>query len=61
MPPLPKRKLSKARTGRRRSHWRLKVPQMETCSQCGAMVRPHHVCLACGTYRGKQAIEIEKE
>ena len=32
-----------------------------TCPQCGAPTRPHHVCLACGTYRGVQVIEIEEE
>jgi len=32
-----------------------------TCPQCGAPVRPHHVCLSCGTYRGIQVIEIEEE
>lgn len=60
MPPLPKRKISKSRGKNRRSHWKLQTMQLDTCPQCGAPVRPHHVCLACGTYRGKQVIEIEE-
>ena len=58
---LPKRKISKGRRGSRRSHWKLRVRQLVTCPQCGAPVRPHHVCLECGTYRGAQVIEIEEE
>ena len=58
---LPKRKISKGRRGNRHSHWKLKTRQMVTCPQCGELVRPHHVCLACGTYRGVQVIEIEEE
>jgi large subunit ribosomal protein L32 len=58
---VPKRKISKGRAGHRHSHWKLKKPQLVTCPQCGAPVRPHHVCLSCGTYRGTQVIEIEEE
>lgn len=58
---LPKRKISRARRGNRRSHWKAQVPQLVTCPQCGTPVRPHHVCLACGTYRGIEVIEIKEE
>ncbi|MFQ6102593.1 MAG: 50S ribosomal protein L32 [Anaerolineae bacterium] len=58
---LPKRRISKARRGNRRAHWVLKAPRLVTCPQCGAPVRPHHVCLSCGTYRGTQVVEIEEE
>ncbi len=58
---VPKRKISKARGRNRRSHWKLKAPQVVTCPQCDAPVRPHHVCMVCGTYRGTQVIEIEEE
>lgn len=58
---LPKRKISKSHRGHRRGHWKLRAPRLVTCPQCGAPMRPHHVCLACGTYRGVQVIEIEEE
>lgn len=58
---LPKRKISKSRRANRRSHWKLSPRRLVTCPQCGAPVRPHHVCLACGSYRGTQVIEIEEE
>lgn len=61
MPPLPKRKISKSRGKNRRSHWKLQAMQLGTCPQCDAPVRPHHACPACGTYRGRQVIEIKEE
>jgi large subunit ribosomal protein L32 len=61
MPAVPKRKTAKARGAHRHSQWKLKVRRPVTCPKCGAPVRPHHVCLSCGTYRGVQVIEIEEE
>jgi len=58
---VPKRRISQSRRRNRRSHWKAKVSQLATCPQCGAPVRPYHVCLSCGTYRGVQIIEIEEE
>lgn len=58
---LPKRRISSRRRRNRRSHLKLHVPQLVACPQCGAPKRPHHVCLACGTYQGDQVIEIEEE
>ncbi len=54
----PKRKISKTRRNKRRSHHRLATPQMETCGNCGATHVRHRICPECGQYRGKQAIEI---
>jgi large subunit ribosomal protein L32 len=58
---VPKRKISRSRARNRHSHWKAKPTQLVTCPQCGAKVRPHHVCLNCGTYRGIEVIEIEEE
>jgi large subunit ribosomal protein L32 len=56
---LPKRKLSKGRTARRRSHMALQPVHLVPCPQCHALRRPHHVCPNCGTYRGNQVLEVE--
>jgi large subunit ribosomal protein L32 len=57
VPPLPKRKLSKARKGRRRANDGLQPVQIVACPQCGAMRPAHQVCPECGTYRGVTVIE----
>jgi len=58
---LPKRKLSKGRTARRRSHLALQAVQLVPCPQCHELRRPHHICPNCGTYRGEKYIEVEEK
>ncbi|NLX41545.1 MAG: 50S ribosomal protein L32 [Bacteroidales bacterium] len=53
----PKRKVSKQRRDKRRTHYKATVPTLATCSNCGAAVMYHHVCPECGYYRGRQLIE----
>lgn len=50
----PKRRWSKARTGKRRSQWKLSMPSLATCPQCHELKLPHRVCKACGYYGGKE-------
>ena len=57
--PNPKRRHSKARRDRRRSHDALDVMSASTCSNCGANKLPHRVCPSCGFYRGKQVLRVE--
>ncbi len=61
MPPLPKRKLSKARKGRRRSQDALSPLNLVPCPQCGALRPAHQVCPECGTYRGETVIATKEE
>lgn len=57
---VPKRKLSRARTRRRRaSSWKVEAPGRSTCPQCHQIKRPHVVCPNCGWYGGRQAVEPE--
>lgn len=55
----PKRRWSKARTGKRRSQWKLALPGMSACPQCHEMKLPHRVCKLCGYYNGKEIIKVE--
>ncbi len=55
----PKRKTSKQRRNKRRTHLKAVPATLATCSNCGATVKYHTVCPECGYYRGKQAIEKE--
>jgi large subunit ribosomal protein L32 len=58
---LPKRKTSKSKRNKRRSHDALTAPQWLACPQCGEPVVPHRVCAACGYYRGRQVIMVAEE
>ena len=53
----PKRRQSKTRTRKRRTHDKAEMPTLAICGNCGAWHRYHHVCDECGYYRGKLAIE----
>ena len=57
---LPKERTSKARKGRRRSHLRIALPQLEACPQCKTMKVTHHACPECGTYRGNQILRTKQ-
>ena len=56
---LPKRKYAKSRQGKRRSHLALKTPALVDCPQCHNPKLPHHVCPTCGSYAGREVIEIK--
>jgi large subunit ribosomal protein L32 len=55
--PNPKRKHSKTRRDKRRTHYKAVAPTVSVCSNCGASVQYHRVCPECGFYRGKPAVE----
>ncbi|MFH0771899.1 MAG: 50S ribosomal protein L32 [Candidatus Omnitrophota bacterium] len=56
---LPKRKHSKSRRDKSRTHQVLSLPQLTKCPQCLAVIKPHHICPACGSYKGRKIIEIK--
>lgn len=53
----PKRKTSKTRRDKRRTHYKAENITISVCSNCGAAVKYHTVCSECGYYKGKLAIE----
>ena len=57
--PLPKKRHSKARSRRRRTHWKLAAQNLAPCPQCKQLKIAHRVCQVCGYYDGKQVIEIK--
>jgi large subunit ribosomal protein L32 len=56
---LPKRRHSKTRGRKRRTHWKVKPLNLIPCPQCKEMRFPHKVCKVCGYYDGRQVMEIE--
>jgi len=61
MTPLPKRRISTRRKGKRRATIILKRPTLVVCPNCGQMKKPHQECPGCHTYRkAKQESEEKK-
>jgi large subunit ribosomal protein L32 len=59
--PVPKKRHSRSRQGKRRANWNLVLPSLSKCPSCGAAVLPHQVCPECGSYRGRLVVEAGKE
>lgn len=53
---VPKRRTSKTAKRQRRTHFKLHVPGMVECPNCGEMKLAHRVCKECGTYKGKTVV-----
>lgn len=58
---VPKRKTSKSRRDKRRSHHKLNFPTLVECSQCHEPKIPHRVCPNCGYYNKREVIKVEKK
>jgi len=58
--PNPKRRHSKTRTAKRRTHDALPAVHAGRCPQCQEPKPPHVVCPNCGYYRGRQVREVEE-
>jgi large subunit ribosomal protein L32 len=57
---VPKRKTSKMKSRKRRTHYKATAPTVTRCSQCDEPKMPHHACPSCGTYRGRQVTEVSE-
>lgn len=57
---VPKRKTSKSKRDKRRTHKKVPAPNLAVCPQCNESRLPHHVCPHCGYYKGRQVIEVEE-
>ncbi len=55
----PKRKHSKARGRKRRTHQKLSMPLLIECKQCRKPKPAHRVCPYCGYYAGREIVEIK--
>ncbi len=59
MTPLPKRRWSTHRQGRKRATHKAQSATAVRCSNCGALKTAHQVCPSCGYYRGKPVITVK--
>ena len=56
---VPKRKVSKQRRDKRRTHYKLTAPGLVECSHSHSLKLPHRVCKECGYYKGKEVLKVE--
>ena len=57
---VPKRKTSKSRRDKRRSHHRIKGSNIIEDKKSGEFRLSHHIDLKTGFYNGKQIIDLKK-
>jgi len=57
----PKRRHTKTRRDKRRTHDKMTTPELSACPQCQQPKPPHRVCLHCGYYKGVEVIEVGEE
>ncbi|MBL7128989.1 MAG: 50S ribosomal protein L32 [Ignavibacteria bacterium] len=56
----PKRRHSKSRKRKRRTHYKAIGPSLVACPNCGEMKLGHKVCSSCGFYDGRSVIIPKK-
>ncbi|MEW6143842.1 MAG: 50S ribosomal protein L32 [Thermodesulfobacteriota bacterium] len=58
---LPKRKHSRSRSRKNRTHYKVANPGLSVCQNCGEHKPPHRACPGCGFYKGKTYIKEKQE
>ena len=58
---LPKRKHSRSRSRKRRTHYKIMKPGTSICPNCGEHQPPHRACPSCGYYKGRTFIKERQE
>jgi len=58
---VPVKKSTKSSKKSRASHFALKTVTLAKCSKCKKPVLSHHVCKFCGTYAGKEVIDVKSK
>lgn len=59
--PNPKRRHSKSRSRKRRTHDALGRVQLANCPNCGNKKLSHRVCSRCGFYGGRVVIPVKEQ
>ncbi len=59
--PLPKKKASKQRRRKRKTHYKAEAPSLTKCSHCHQPKPPHAVCPNCGYYAGREVVKPKVE
>jgi len=57
---VPQRRTSKTAKRKRRTHFKLEVPGMVNCPNCGEKKLSHRICPDCGQYKGREIVKTEE-
>ena len=57
----PKKRLTSARSGKRRSHLRPKDINLNSCPKCKSPIIAHRVCKTCGFYKNEDVLRLEEK
>ncbi len=58
---VPFRRTGKTRKRKRRTHYKLSLQAVSTCSNCGAVTKAHRACRNCGFYKNRSVISTKNE
>lgn len=51
---------TRGHTRNRRAHHNVDIPRLSVCTECKATHIRHKMCSACGMYRGRIVVDMEK-
>ena len=55
---VPKKRHTKSRRNKRRSHHALTKQSFSICPKCGADILSHQLCQNCGTYANREMVDV---
>lgn len=58
---VPKKRTASAKRNMRRSHHSMKKLQLSPCPRCARLLPSHTACPECGTYKGREVIDVMKK
>ena len=57
---LPGHRRTSSHKRRRAAHFAVSAKTYNLCPKCGKAVKPHRVCGFCGTYRGREVVNVSR-
>lgn len=57
---VPKHRRTSGDKRRRASHFAMNKQVLGECKKCKSPVRPHYACGVCGTYGGRESIDMSR-
>jgi large subunit ribosomal protein L32 len=55
---VPKKRTSRARRDKRRANHKAGEATLNRCPRCHSPRLPHRVCPTCGTYKGREVVDM---